>query len=200
VALGSSLQFSSWVCPQEPSPCEKFRGSFGNYGEKLKNNLIIPVHSYKGQILGFEARSLKKDGSKFVRQYRTNQASWSPYFLGAKKCFETLWSGEGDIWVVEGIFDFTALETVLPSHDAVISTLRAGMDKISLDMIVRLYSPRSTVYLAYDNDEAGRNKANILQYKFTSLGVRSVVWKYRGGDPNEVLTKGGHKMMKRMFN
>ena len=198
VNSNTSLDFYSWVSPAVSSPCKNFSAQFGRNGEKLRNFMLIPVYSLKGKIIGFEARSLNKDGSKFVRQYRTPEAQWSPYFLNAKTAVETLWQG-GDIWVVEGLFDLTALESVVPSCDTVISTLRAGMDSNSFETICRFYSKISTIYFVYDNDETGRKKSEMLCNLFNQRGVRAVNWKYRGKDPNEVLCKGGLKTMKRMF-
>ena len=74
--------------------------SFGDNGFKIRGQLVIPIRSPRGALLGFEARSEKEDGSKRVLQYGTNNAQWNPYFLGAEKAFKTLWEG-GDLWVVE---------------------------------------------------------------------------------------------------
>lgn len=196
----NSLDFFVWEPPSVVCPCARFASSFGDRGQKLKGFLIIPICSYDGSVLGFEARKVSSDGSKFVLKYQTDRASWNPYFLGAKKVIDTLWRGTGDVWLVEGSFDFTAVEQAVPQSDAVMCTLRAGMTQITFDTLLRFYTPRSTIYIAYDNDETGRNKSQMLHRKFTENGIRSVIWKYRGKDPNEVLSKGGFRMMKRMFS
>ena len=200
VSDSSALDFFVWSPPSELSPCQRFTSSFGRRGEKLKGFLIIPIYSYDQEVLGFEARKETKEGSKYVLKYHTDRASWNPYFLGAKKVIDTLWYGTGDIWLVEGSFDFTALERVVPQCDAVMCTLRAGMTKPTFDTLLRFCTPKSTIYIVYDNDEAGINKSEALDRKFKQNGIRSVIWKYRGKDPNEVLTKGGLSLMKRMFS
>lgn len=195
----TSINFYGWNPPSTPAPCQSYRKMFGARGDKLKDHLIIPVYSPQGIILGFEARTYSDEGGKKVLQYRTERASWNPYLLGSPKAFKKLWDG-GDLWVVEGMFDLVALEKVIAPCDGVVSSLRAGMDGRSLDMVSRFLSPGSCVYVAYDNDETGKSKAEILNKAFTKRGARSLVWKYRGKDPNEVWTQGGVPLLKRMFS
>jgi DNA primase len=145
-----------------------------------------------------ETRRINEDGSKRVHQYRTLNAQWNPYALGAEEGFKALWE-LGDLWVVEGIFDKISLDKVIPSCDACISTLRAGMDAITMDMIERFYTPASTIYICYDNDETGQKKSYWLQREMKKRGMRAVIWKYRGKDPNDVWTQGGDQALRRMF-
>jgi len=194
----SSVGFYTWKPPAEPCPCPRFISNFGDKGYKILGQLVIPIRSPRGAILGMEARSFSEDGSKRVLQYRTNNAQWNPYFLGAEKAFKTLWLG-GDLWVVEGIFDMIAIEKILPKSDTVISTLRAGMDMNSINMISRFISPMSTLYIAYDNDETGKSKSDWLRNKFASEGARVYQARYRGKDPNEVWKLGGERLLRRYF-
>lgn len=198
VTESTSIKFHSWTPPQTPSPCPKFTSTFGALGLRLKEQLLVPIHSPRGVILGFEARQILPDGSKKVTQYRNHYAQWNPYFLGAEKAFKTLWAG-GDIWIVEGMFDMVSLERVVPSSDAVISTLRAGMDKVSMEMIERFCSQHSTIHICYDNDETGRNKTEWLYRLFLKSGLRVTKPVYRGKDPNEVWKLGGDTLLKRYF-
>lgn len=191
-----SVSFHSWI-PHDDVQCPKFKAHYGAQGERISQHLIVPVTSPRGEILGLECRKIV-DGEKKVTQYRTISSQWNPYILGAEKAFEALWSG-GDIWIVEGMFDKVALDRVLPKTDAVISTLRAGMDAITLEMITQFYTPSSTIYVCYDNDETGRKKSKWLHKSFIDRGVRAVVWPYRGKDPNDVWTHGGDKQLRRMF-
>jgi DNA primase len=198
VDRNSSVSFYTWDSPKSSCPCERFIANFGYTGRRLQGNLITPIYSPRGALLGMEARHLDH-GNKKVLQYRTDQAQWNPYFLGAPKAFETLYEGY-DLWVVEGIFDMIALEKVVPNSDAVISTLRAGMDNNSVNMISRFLTPRNSIYIAYDNDETGRKKADWLKAKLTALGGRVYLCNYRGKDPNEVWSTGGEALMRRYFS
>ena len=70
------------------------------------------------------------------------------------------------------MFDLISVEKVIPSCDAVCSTLRAGMDKITLDMIARFAGKSSTVFIAYDNDETGQKKVAQVQSQPTMCALR----------------------------
>ena len=102
------------------------------------------------------ARRWDKDGSKSVRQYRTDRAEWNPYILGAERAFQALWDN-GDLWIVEGIFDLIALEKVIPSCDAVCSTLRdvaqrnqmrssGSTLKFAAMRLMRCFGPKRQIY------------------------------------------------------
>ena len=194
---GCKVDFYSWL-PHPNVQCPKFKANFGSSGERIKDSLIIPVYSPRGEVIGMETRQIKEDGSKRVHQYRTVYSQWNPYVLGSQDAFQSLWD-QGDLWVVEGIFDKVSLDKVIPRCDAVISTLRAGMDAITLDMIERYYTPASTIYICYDNDETGQKKSYWLQREMKKRGMRTVIWKYRGKDPNDVWTQGGDQALRRMF-
>lgn len=194
----TSVSFFTWEPPRSACPCPRFSASFGVTGRRIRGNLVTPIYSPRGILIGMEARSFNPDGSKKVLQYRTDQAQWNPYFLGAEKAFQALWDG-CDVWVVEGIFDLVALEKVVPKSDAVICTLRAGMDGNSVNMITRFASPLNTIYIAYDNDETGQAKGEWLKSRLTSLGARSYLCRYRGKDPNEVWKAGGEPLLRKMF-
>lgn len=195
----TSVPFYTWKPPKTACPCPRFSANFGVVGGRINGQLITPITSPRGSVIGLEARSFKGDGSKKVFQYRTDQAQWNPYFLGAPKAFKALWEGY-DVWVVEGIFDMVALEKVVPKSDAVISTLRAGMDSNSMTMLGRFATPLSSIHIAYDNDETGKKKSEWLAHKLTSLGARVYTCKYRGKDPNEVWAQGGDALLRRYFS
>ncbi len=197
VAESCKVNFYSWQ-PHSHVQCQKFKANFGSMGERIKDSLIIPITSPRSEIIGMETRQIKEDGTKRVHQYRTLNSQWNPYLLGAEEGFKSLWN-QGDLWIVEGIFDKVALDKVIPRCDAVVSTLRAGMDAITMDMIERFYTPASTIYICYDNDETGQKKSYWLQREMKKRGMRSVVWKYRGKDPNDVWTQGGDQALRRMF-
>jgi len=193
----STIHFHSWN-PHSNVQDPRFKSMFGQQGERIKEHLIIPISSPRGQIIGLEARSLSEDGQKKVLQYRTPHSQWNPYLLGSQNAFKALWEGH-DLWIVEGVFDLIAVEKCLSNGDAVCSTLRAGMDANTLASISQFYTPMSTIYICYDNDETGRKKSLWLHKEMSRLGIRCVEWKYRGKDPGEVWKAGGLQGLKKMF-
>lgn len=191
------FSFHSWK-PHPQIECPKFKAMYGSQGEKVSEHLITPITSPRGEVIGLELRKVDSEGNKRVNQYRTESAQWNPYALGAEDAFKSLWEGN-DLWIVEGIFDKVALDRVVPRCDAVISTLRAGMDSNTMEMISRYYTPASTIYVCYDNDETGQKKGSWLQRELTQRGMRAILWRYRGKDPNEVWARGGDRGLQRMF-
>lgn len=193
----SSISFHSWI-PHDQIQDPRFKAMFGSLGERIKDHLIIPITSPRGEILGLEVRSIDAEGQKKVLQYRTPKSQWNPYLLGSEKALNALWEGN-DLWIVEGVFDLIAVEKSIPPTDAVCSTLRAGMDSNTLATIAQFYTPLSTIYICYDNDETGRKKSAWLHKQMTDIGIRSVQWKYRGKDPGEVWKAGGIQALKKLF-
>ena len=100
VGEGCRVDFYSWQ-PHPNVQCPKFKANFGQSGERIRDSLIIPIKSPRGEIIGMETRVVKDDGSKVVHQYRTLNAQWNPYALGAEEGFKALWD-QGDLWVVRG--------------------------------------------------------------------------------------------------
>lgn len=198
VTEDSSVTFYTWVPSLTEASCPRFVSNFGARGDKLTDCIVYPIICPRGNIIGFEARRHHPDGTKKVTQYRTDSASWNPYLIGAPKAFKTLWD-RSDIWIVEGVFDLISLEKVVASCDCVISTLRAGMDDLSISTLARFSTSASTFYIVYDNDETGKTKAQWLRRQFLNQGVRCEVWKYTGKDPNEVWQIGGERLLRRMF-
>lgn len=191
-----AIDFKTWTPPEQPAPCKRFTSAFGGQGQGLKDNFIIPVNCPRGRLVGFEARSFKEDGSKVVKKYNLDRGEWTPYLLGSTDVFEALWNGM-DFWIVEGVFDLVALKRVVPQ--AVGSTMRAGMDNLTLEFIKRYYQPTTSVFVCYDNDETGRSKTGLLVNQLKKIGVNAYDWKYRGKDPNEVWQQGGDVSLRKNF-
>lgn len=198
LTVESTVSFYTWSPSNTDAPCPRFVSNFGVKGERLNDCIVYPILCPRENIIGFEARRHLPDGTKKVTQYRTDSAKWNPYIIGAPKAFKTLWDGS-DVWIVEGVFDLLALEKVTPSCDCVLSSLRAGMDDISIDTLSRFATKASTFYIAYDNDETGKTKAQWLRRQFINRGARCEVWKYTGKDPNEVWQIGGERLLRRLF-
>ena len=64
---GCKVNFHTWK-PHNNVQCPKFKANFGDTGERIKDSLIIPITSPRGEIIGMETRMIKEDGSKRVHQ------------------------------------------------------------------------------------------------------------------------------------
>ena len=188
------------------SPPGEFSRRFGKRGERLASSIFVPFFSPCGTFLGFEARSY--DGTKVISEYRTREASWAPVLFGNPSGYFLLESGY-DAWVVEGIYDYFAVEWVLPERTAPFSTLRAHFSPQVLTFFSRFSNGR--VCGVYDNDQTGQNSThgfftrdgdwrNGAVEKLRRLGVDAHPYKYSGGkDPGELWKKGGVEALKSGF-
>lgn len=181
----------------------------GPRGASLNGRICIPLWGPRGNILGFEARST--NGPKINIQYRTPEAHWSPVFGGMSvNTMQKIWEG-ANIWIVEGIFDMSALEQILPKQDVALATLRARMSHENALFLSRF--SRGSVNMAYDNDPTGRKQTlgyidpqtNRRRWGaldiLSSVGIRARDIQYRGGkDPGEIWDRGGSEALKKAFN
>ena len=195
-SLIEELKLKVWSPSLTPS---SFSRRYGQHGKKLTGSIICPLFTPRGQLLGFEARSLKKD----LVQYRLPVAKWNPALLGINRAMPRIWEG-AKIWVVEGLFDYAALCRVLPPHEVVLATLKAAMTFRHFNFFARF--AKGGVHLTYDNDPTGRiaihgdeEKKGILnQLKYH--GVKGVVdYRYLGKDPGGVWLKGKDQALKHSF-
>ena len=178
---------------------DSFSRTYGHQGKNLNDFIICPLHTPRGSLLGFEARSLKKD----LVQYRLPNARWNPALIGLKQAMPKIWGG-AKIWIVEGIFDYAALCRSVPSHEVVLATLRAAMTHRHIKFFTRF--ARGGISLVYDNDPTGRaaiqgtqEKKGIL-HRLRSNGVKMVVdFRYAGKDPGDVWLRGREQALLHVF-
>lgn len=208
--LISELEMAIWHCPKEPAPDPAFRKRYGTHGEYLEGKLICPFFSPRGELIGFEGRSW--DGTKQITDFRTADSSWNPVFIGlTQPAMHRIWAG-GNVWVVEGLFDLTALERILPEKDVVLATVRAKLSRAHVEFLRRYVRSGQMVRMVYDNDETGRKQTHGWKdatgkerWGALSLlgrvGVDCQDFPYTGGkDPGEIWDKGGEDLLRRTFS
>ena len=201
----ASLGIKEWRPATTTSPSPHFRARYQDRGQRLDGYLVVPLRGPTGRLVGIEARSRFE---KKITEFRLPEASWNPVLLNAPETAQKLWNG-GSVWVVEGLFDLLALMWVVPSTDAVLATLKAGLAKNHVEFLARFCT--NTVYMVYDNDKAGRNATNgyvdhatnqrhlgALEL-LTRAGLKAVDYRYGGKDPGEVWSSGGYRKLQQMF-
>lgn len=199
------LGIREWQESSTPAPSAQFCKLYGPRGQKLVGTVVIPLFSPSGKIVGFESRGWRE---KKISEFRTPEAAWNPVAIGARAAAEKLWAG-GSVWVVEGVYDLFALSWIVPSTDAVIATLKAGLSKPHVAFLSRFC--RNRVYMVYDNDEAGRRATlgwvdpATKKKRFGALelleheGLHVTDYRYRGKDPGEVWSSGGLRKLQETF-
>ena len=190
------LNLKLWNNPTTPS---HFSQVYGQRGSRLGGMIVVPLYTPRGKILGFEARSVKKD----LFQYRLPNSKWNPAFLGLNRFMSSIWSGS-KIWIVEGLYDYAVLRRVIPPNQAVLATLRAAMTHRHIKFLSR-YS-RGGVRLAYDNDPSGRSaivgdgKKRGVLHSLRRNGVTLVEdHRYLGKDPADLWLKGKDQALRENF-
>jgi DNA primase len=148
------LEMGVWRPPDESAPDNLFVKRYGPRGEKLEGHLVYPLRTGKGDLLGFEARSMTE---KAVSQFKLDRAFWNPVYLGLRRAMPKIWAG-GDIWIGEGMFDMTALDHIVPEKDATLGALTARLTYSQIEFLRRF--SQGTVNMVFDRDEKGR-KATV---------------------------------------
>jgi len=205
------LRVGVWPELDEIAPDPVFRERYGDRGEKLVGRLAYPLLSPRGGLIGFESRSMHE---KSVTRYLLPNAAWNPVLIGFPKAMGKVWAG-GSIWVVEGLFDLTALERIVPEQDAVIATVRAKLTQKHVEWIRRFLDRRSAltqVNMVYDNDETGRRGVTgytdektgkfrwgaLKQLGSVDVPVEDI--RYKGGkDPGEIWERTGTEGLRAAF-
>ena len=195
----------TWSRSKTPFTDYVFRRRYGDFGEKIEGYLATPVYSPRGQVIGFEGRSIYK---KLISDYRLPEAAWNPFWLGTKKAMPKIWAG-GGVWIVEGLFDLSALEWVIPEKDVVLASVRASLSKSHVEFLRRFC--QGTVHMTYDRDatgragvvgwtdDTGRKHMGALQ-RLKKEGLDCCDVSYSGGkDPGEIWSIYGKEGLRKAF-
>ena len=184
----------TWTPLTKISPELGFRVKYGDYGQKLEGSLICPIYSPKGEVLGFEARSMER---KIISRYLLPKAEWNPIWIAHKDSAEKIWKGT-TVWIVEGRFDLYTMEWVLPPTDVILCSLRASLTPYHINYLQRL-NPLQ-VNIVYDMDETGKKGSFFAQKALNSVSINCEVIDFVGGkDPNEIWSKGGLPLLQKSF-
>lgn len=199
----SSMQLKTWDSSVVEEVDSDFKSRFSS--SRLDGMLCIPSFCPQGKIHGLEFRSIHK---KLAMKHYGMRTKWNPVWVGVPGFTEKIYRG-ASVWIVEGLFDLFAMSWVVPDHHVILSTERVGLTSAQLDFLSRWVQPSATVYVVYDNDEAGRNavhtheKDGVKKYgildKLKRIGLSCIDVKYSGKDPGEVWDQGGRELITATF-
>ena len=190
----SDLGLCVWQNLATPAPHEEFCKKYGSRGQKLAGWLVTPLYSPRSKLVGFEARSMKE---KRVSRFLLGQAAWNPVWIGIQDAMPKIWDG-GAVWIVEGVFDLTAMRRVVSQRDAVLSSLQARVTDEHLTFLKRFVS---SVNMVYDHDEAGRRATRKALSNMRKIGIPCRDIPYRNGkDPGEIWEKFGDGGLRSAFS
>lgn len=188
----------TWSPTTDPVADPVFCKRYGDNGENLKGMLVCPIRSPKGQLIGFEGRSIHK---KYITDYRLPEEAWNPFWIGTRRAVEKLWAG-GDLWIVEGLFDLLPLEWALSPSATVLASVRAHLSHAHVEFLRRFC--RGWVNMCYDRDETGIKATHgwidkqgkkrwgaIERLQRVGLKCRDTPAYSGGKDPGEIWDRGG---------
>lgn len=131
---------------------KSFSSWWKKHSWKMKDIYILPLTTTLGEIQGIQVRNVD-EGIKGYNDYLAVKDE--AVLFGLSQAMSHVWE-TGSICLVEGGFDLFPMQRHIPY---VVSTLHAGVSSSFLRILKRLVRQ---VYMAYDNDSAGRSVA----YKF----------------------------------
>jgi DNA primase len=173
--------------PPEPCPDQSLHHHYGPNFDRFEGKIIYPLFSPRGRLLGFDSRTrYRKDDDRYLLM----EARWNPVWIGMPGAMQAIWAGR-DIIVVEGRFDVWAMLHATTRGQAVLGSGPAHLSYKQAQFLRRW--ARGDVYMAYDNDDAGkRGTADAIKnLSFGRVSCIELRYGRSGDDPGELWDRGG---------
>jgi len=185
----------TFEAPPDPVPDTSLHRHYGEYLERFEGKIIYPLLSPRGRLLGFDSRTpYRKDDDRFLLV----EARWNPVWIGMPGAMGAIWNGH-DIVVVEGRADVWALLHATTRGQAVIGSGPAHLSYKQAQFLRRW--ALGDVYMAYDNDDAGKKGAEDAVENLSFGRVRCSKLRYgrAGDDPGAIWDRGGVEELREAF-
>lgn len=187
--------------------------SKGDYIDRFRSRVIIPIHNENGEIVAFGARALEEDQNpKYLNSsdsliYNKSKLLYGMYF--AKDAVKQ----SDSVIIMEGYFDVISAQA--HGIENCVASCGTSLTQEHIKLISR-YSKSRKIYLSFDTDAAGVKASNrgaeVIKEAFTGLGsikqfdesysdtandkyaceIR-VITPPEGKDPDEFIRKSGAK-------
>jgi len=160
------------------------KGERGYY-DAFKHRVMFPIIDVRGNVVAFSGRRLDENNPrKYVNTGDTLVFKKGNYLFGLN--FAKSSKREGLI-LCEGNMDVVSLHQA--GFDNAVAGLGTALTEEQASLISR-YS--NTVYLCYDNDEAGQKAVDKALRIFSKTGIKIKVLHLSGGkDPDEIIKNCG---------
>lgn len=143
----------------------------GDYIDRFRNRIIIPIHDENGDIVAFGARAIEEgQNPKYLNSsdsliYNKSKLLYGLYF--AKESIKQ----SDSIIIMEGYFDVISAQA--HGIENCVASCGTSLTPDHIKLISR-YSKSRKIYLAFDTDSAGikatQRGAEIIKEAFTGLG------------------------------
>lgn len=124
----------------------------GNHKDKLKDCFVIPLTNTRGSVLGLQFRSVHEEVKGYIDFFASKEVV---SLFGLAQAMPHAWE-TGELCLVEGAFDLFPIQRHLPGT---VATLKAGISAGFSRVVSRFVK---TLYVAYDADSTGRDKASKI--------------------------------------
>ena len=188
----------------------------GNYLDRFKNRIIIPIKDINSNTIAFGARAII-DGQmpKYINSPESIIYNKSSVLFGMNRAKETIQQKDNVIFM-EGYFD--VISAHLGGVENAVATCGTALTPQHIKLISR-FCPSRKIFLAFDTDSAGKKAiehgAEVIKNIFSALGdikqfdsnfrdndsvceIR-VVQEIEGKDPDEFIREfGGEEYLKKV--
>lgn len=147
------------------------KSSKGDFIDRFRNRIIIPIHDDNGDIVAFGARAIEEgQNPKYLNSsdsliYNKSKLLYGLYF--AKDAIKQ----SDSIIIMEGYFDVISAQA--HGIENCVASCGTSLTQEHIKLISR-YSKSRKIYLSFDTDSAGLKAANrgaeVIKEAFTGLG------------------------------
>ena len=163
--------------------------SLESFVNKARGSLLVSLLTMEGDPIAIQARSLT-DHRSFFFSYTPYGRFYAPLF-GAYSQRDLLVK-TGSVIITESAVDSLSVLLAEPSCP-VLSPLTSHLTSRHVDWLSRFVTK---VAIMFDNDRAGGEGVEDAIHKLEARGIKALVVKYSGKDPNDFLLKYGIEAMR----
>jgi DNA primase len=181
--------------PPDPCPDPRLHHHFGEHFDRFEGKLIYPLYSPRGKLMGFDSRTpYRKDDDLYLLP----AARWNVVWSGMPSAMSGIWAGR-DVVVVEGRYDVWAMLHAVTREQAILGSNSAHLTWKHVEFLRRWVL--GDVYMAYDNDAAGRKGTDdALKYlNGARVACSRIRYGRAGEDPGAIWDKGGVEALRETF-
>lgn len=188
-------QIRTFDPPPQACPDPRLHKHYGECFDRFEGKIVYPLFSPRGRLLGFDSRTAyQKDDDRYLLP----ESRWNPVWIGMPSAMDAVWAG-ADIVVVEGRADVWAMLHACSRGQAVLGSGPAHLAYRHVDFLERW--ARGDVYMAYDNDDAGKKGIADAIENLDRRGVACSRVRYgrAGDDPGKLWDRGGVEALREAF-
>jgi DNA primase len=181
--------------PATPCPDTRLHEHYGAHFERFEGKVVYPIYSPRGKLLGFDSRTpYRKDDDRYLLE----DSRWNPVWSGMPSAMKAIYDG-ADVIVVEGRFDVWAMLHAVTQGQAVLGSGSAHLSWKQVEFLRRW--AKGDVYVAYDNDAAGKKGTADAVKHLDMRRVRCTPLRYgrAGDDPGQIWDRGGASALREAF-